>query len=404
MKKIPLHYAILMGMAGGALFGYLFPAYVPWVSPLGTLFLKVLKLLVVPLIFVAIVDGIARAGNLEKLSRLGGRTLAYYMVTTAFAVVTSLVLVNVIRPGEGVSFFGEKPDILEKSSISFMDFIPDNVFTAFAEAQALQVIFIAIFFGIGLVVMGERVQGLRRGIGELNLLLLKLTSGVIALAPFGVFGLIADMVHAVDLAALKGVAKFALTILAGLFIHATVTLPVLFKIFSRRSLRRFLKNVQPAILTAFSTSSSSATLPVSLECVEEKEGIPAETSGFVLPVGATVNMDGTAMYEAVACLFIAQALGVELTLASQITVFLTATLAAIGAASIPSAGLITLAIVLTAVNLPLEGIGFLLAFDRPLDMCRTSVNVWGDMVGCAVLERQDASKVNLSTESGKELL
>lgn len=393
MTKIPLHIRIFLSMIAGMAFGLLLPDYTGWVHPLGLIFLKVLKMLVVPLIFISIVDGINQAGTMEKLSRLGGRTLLYYMATTALAVAVSLVLVNLIQPGAGVAIFGEKPEILETTKgIHFMDFIPDNMLGAFVEAQALQIILLALMVGLGMVALGEKVAGLRRGFSEANTLLMKITSVIIEFAPFGIFGLIAHMAGSFDLAALKGVLKFVITILAGLGIHAVITLPLIFKIFSGRSLIRFLGSVYPALFSAFSTASSSATLPITLDCVEEREGISKETAGFVLPVGATVNMDGTAMYEAVACMFIAQALGVEMSLTSQLVIFLTATLAAVGAAAIPSAGLITLAIVLTAVGLPLEGIGFLLVFDRPLDMCRTTVNVWGDMVGCAVVENKKNKK------------
>lgn len=387
MKKIPLHISIFIGMFAGIAFGYFLPEQTGWVHPFGVIFLKLLKMLVIPLIFVSIVDGINQAGNMEKLSRLGGKTVLYYMVTTGLAVATSLILVNLIKPGEGVTLFGEKPEILNESAgIHFMDFIPGNMLGAFVDAQALQIILIAFMVGLAMVSLGERVAGIRKGFSEANTLLMKITSVIIEFAPIGIFGLMANMVSSFDMSAINGVFKFVVTILGGLGIHALVTLPILFKLFSGRSLTRFVQSVYPALFSAFSTASSSATLPITLDCIEEREGISKETAGFVLPVGATVNMDGTAMYEAVACMFIAQALGVDMSLMSQITIFLVATLAAVGAAAIPSAGLITLAIVLTAVKLPLEGIGFLLAFDRPLDMCRTTINVWGDMIGCAVVE------------------
>lgn len=387
MKKIPLHISIFLGMFLGIAFGYLFPQYAGWVHPLGLIFLKLLKMIVIPLIFVSIVDGINQAGSMEKLSKLGGKTVLYYMATTALAVATSLILVNLIHPGTGVTLFGEKPEILNQSSgIHLMDFIPGNMLGAFVDSQALQIILIALMIGMGMVAMGERVGGLRKGFAEANALLMKITSVMIDFAPVGIFGLMANMASSFDMSAVSGVFKFVVTILAGLGIHALITLPIIFKIFSGRSLTHFVQSVYPALFSAFSTASSSATLPITLDCVEEREGISKETAGFVLPVGATVNMDGTAMYEAVACMFIAQALGVDMSFGAQLMIFFTATLAAVGAAAIPSAGLITLAIVLTAVKLPLEGIGFLLAFDRPLDMCRTTVNVWGDMVGCAVVE------------------
>lgn len=385
VRSFPLYAAILAGMTLGFLFGHFFPEQAGWAAPLGTIFLKLLRVLVVPLVFISIVDGICRAGTLEKLSSLGCRSVLYYLSTNALAVVTGLVLVNWIKPGVGVTLFGNHPD-QTVSTAGFFNIIPDNIFRSFAEGDTLQIIFMAIMTGIGLVLFEDRTPSLRKAVSEANELFLGLTSRVILLAPLGVFGLMAVLAKSLDWTAFSGVMKFAFTILLGLLIHGAVTLVIFFKVFSKRPLLRFLKNMQPALLTAFSTSSSSATLPVSFECIEKREGISREVAGFVLPVGATVNMDGTAIYEAVACLFIAQAMGIELSLSAQIVVFFTAALAAIGAAAIPSAGLITLAIVLTAVNLPLEGIGFLLAFDRPLDMSRTIVNVWGDLVGCAILE------------------
>ncbi len=401
IKKTPLSIAILAGMILGFLFGHTFPDQVGWVAPLGTIFMKLLRMLVIPLVFISVVDGICRAGSIEKLSSLGFRSVAYYLSTNALAVFTGLILVNLIKPGAGVTVFGNHPEHPVSTSGLF-DLIPENIFRSFAQGDTLQIIFMAIIFGIGLVVLEDKTPSIRKAVSEANELFLGLTSRVILLAPIGVFGLMAVMAKSLDWSALSGVMKFAATILIGLLIHGAITLVIFFKIFSKRPLGRFLKNMQPALLTAFSTSSSSATLPVSFECIEKKEGISKEVAGFVLPVGATVNMDGTAIYEAVACLFIAQAMGIELSLSAQIVVFFTAALAAIGAASIPSAGLITLAIVLTAVNLPLEGIGFLLAFDRPLDMCRTIVNVWGDLVGCAILEESAAQPGSGKTQKKED--
>lgn len=372
---------MLLGLAAG----YFLPDTAPYASALGRLFIKLLKLIVVPLIFVSLLDGIAQVGSVERLSKLGFKTMAFYLTTNLLAVATSLVLVNAIRPGLGVKVFGQAPGKVVGQT-GWLDLVPENLFQAFAKGDSLQIIFLAILFGIALVLLNGRVPLLIQGIREANALLMGLTERIIQFAPLGVFGLMAAMVHALDWQVFIGIGKFAATILIGLAIHGLVTLPVFFKLFSSRSLLSFAKNMEPALLFAFSSSSSAATLPVTMACIEKEEKISLEIAGFVLPLGATVNMDGTAIYEATACLFIAQALGIELTFAQQIIVLFTAALAAIGAAAIPSAGLITLTMVLTAVGLPLEGIGFLLAIDRPLDMSRTIVNVWGDMVACAVVE------------------
>lgn len=380
-------------MLAGVLFGIFLPGKVPWIAWTGDIFLKLLRMIVMPFIFISIVDGVVRAGSMQQLSRLGGKAVLYYLSTTMLAVLTSLVLVNWIRPGAGVKIFGEK--ILGAgSTASFFDFIPANIFQAFFYGNTLQLIFVALFFGAGLVMVIDKVPTLVAALKEANEFFLKLTTVIIRLAPLGVFGLLAVMVQHMDWPTFVGIGKFAAVILIGLVIHGGISLPLIFKAFSNRPFLPYVKAMQPALLTAFSTSSSSATLPVTIECVEKEARVAPEIAGFVLPVGATVNMDGTAIYEAAACLFVAQSLGVELNLLQQIVVFFTATLAAIGAAAIPSAGLVTLAMVLTAVNLPLEGIGFLLAIDRPLDMSRTVVNVWGDMVGCAVVE----GKKNLRTK------
>lgn len=387
MRKIsvPFHYQIFIGIVFGIIFGLAFPNLVFIVKPFGVIFLKLLKLMVVPLIFVSLVDGVARVGSAERLSALGFRTAVFYLATNALSVITSLFLVNTIRPGDGVKIFGEKPAVPPPPT-DFLNFIPQNFFKSLVEGDTMQIIFVALFFGVGLVAIKEKGKMLRELFSELNEWILKIVSFVMRLAPIGVFGLLAGMVQAFDWQALQGVGKFALTLLLGLLIHGCITLPLLFKIFSKRSLKEFVKTMEPALFTSFSTSSSAATLPVTMDCIENRAKIPKDIAGFVLPIGATVNMDGTAMYEAAACLFVAQSLGIDLNLGQQLIVFFTAALAAIGAAAIPSAGLVTLAMVLTAVHLPLEGIGFLLAIDRPLDMSRTVVNVWGDMVACAVIE------------------
>ncbi len=393
--KFPFYLQILAGMIAGAVFGLVFPQFTGWVTPIGAIFIKLLRLIVIPLIFVSIVDGVIRVGSAEKLSTIGLKTTAFYLTTNFLAVLTSLALSNLIRPGDGVQIFGAADPARAIKVFRVSDLIPDNIFAALANADTFQIIFVAIICGAGMLIIREKVPTLIRLASEANELLLSLTQGVIALAPIGVFGLLAGMVNAIDWGTLVGVGKFAAVILIGLMIHGCITLPIFFKAFSDRPLPDFLKKMQPALLTAFSTSSSSATLPVTMECIEKEAGIPKEIAGFVLPIGAVVNMDGTAIYEAAACLFVAQAIGVDLSLGQQIVVLFLSALAAIGAASIPSAGLITLTMVLTAVGLPVEGIGFLLAIDRPLDMSRTIVNVWGDMVGCVVVEGKTKKMKNI---------
>ncbi len=389
--KLPLHVQIFIGMIAGVLFGIFFPSHVHWVTPAGKIFIQLLKMIVVPLIFVSIVDGINKVGSAEKLSELGLKTTAFYLTTNFLAVLTSLILVNLIKPGAGVKIFGHEAPA-QAGSGNFLDFIPSNIVQAFAQGDTMQLIFIAILFGVGMMALKGKVPSLVAGFAEANEVLLKLTGFFVNLAPIGVFGLLAGMVHSIDWPTFMGIGKFAAVIIIGLIIHGAITLPLFFKAFSNRPLLPFVKMMEPALLAAFSTSSSSAVLPITMECIEKKAKVPKEIAGFVLPIGATVNMDGTAIYEAAACLFVAQAIGLHLNLGQQLIVFFMSALAAIGAAAIPSAGLVTLALVLSAVHLPLEGIAFLMAIDRPLDMSRTIVNVWGDMVGCAVVEGKVSQK------------
>lgn len=388
MKKIPFHTQILLGMAAGIAVGFLVPQSISFIKPLGHWFIKLLKMAVLPLIFISIMDGIARVGSAQKLSQIGLKIGSFYTATNLLAVITGLILVNWIQPGRGVKIFGDTPvpTPTAPSAASLFDFIPSNIFQAFVEGNSMQIIFVAIVFGILLVKVRDSIPSLIQLLGEANIFVTRLTEGIIKLAPLGVFSLMAVMVQSLDWSTLWGIGKFAFTIILGLIIHGAITLPIFLRIFSNRPVLEFATQMQPALLAAFSTSSSSACLPMTLHCIEKEAKISPEIAGFVLPVGATVNMDGTAIYEAVACLFVAQAIGIDLSLGQQLIVFFTAALAAVGAAAIPSAGLVTLALVLTSVGLPLEGIGFLLAIDRPLDMSRTIVNVWGDMVGCAVVE------------------
>jgi Na+/H+-dicarboxylate symporter len=256
-----------------------------------------------------------------------------------------------------------------------------------ANMEILPVIVFSLFFGAVLTTLGQRGRPLIDFFDGLNEVMMKMADLVIKLTPIGVFALIGQVVAETGISIFANLGKYMMTVLLGLMVHACVTLPLLLRLFGRFSPKKFLGHVSPALTTAFSTASSSATLPLTLDCVTRRAGIPPRIGSFVLPLGATINMDGTALYESVAAVFIAQVYGIELAFYQQVLIFLTATLAAIGAAGIPSAGLVTMAIVLKAVGLPLEGIGMILAVDRILDMCRTTVNVWGDTVGCSVIAR-----------------
>lgn len=407
-----LHWRILIGMAAGVLVGLLLnddfglggsfgATLVRFVSPtltaVGRIFITLLKMLIVPLILASMVLGVARVGDIRKLGGLGGRTFVFYIATTWASVLVGLIVVNVIRPGAGApAMLGNVPDAA-RNVRGFWDtiiaMIPTNPVAAMANMDILPIIVFSLFLGAVLTTLGKKADPLINVFDSLNEAMLKMADWVIQLTPLGVFALLAGVVIETGPSIFANLGKYMLTVVLGLAVHALVVLPLLLKYMGKTSPSRYLAQVAPALTTAFSTSSSSATLPLTMDCVENRAGLSKRVSSFVLPIGATINMDGTALYESVAAVFIAQVYGIDLSFPQQLVVFLTATLAAIGAAGIPSAGLVTMAVVLNAVGLPLEGIGMILAVDRLLDMCRTTVNVWGDTVGCAVVSRLEGEPI-----------
>lgn len=412
-----LHWKIIIGMACGIAVGMLIndsfrlpgilaPAqravifiFAPLIGPAGQIFIKLLKMLIVPLILASMVMGVAQVGDVRRLGRIGGKTFLFYLTTTWASVFVGLLLVNLIQPGVGApALAGSIPEpALTAVSVKsiLLNMIPDNPFRAMANMDILPIIVFALFLGSILTTLGDKGKPLISFFDSLNSAMMKLTDVIIRLAPIGVFALLAAVVAETGAGIFANLGKYMGTVLIGLAVHAFITLPLLLWLIGRAAPRKFFGAVAPALTTAFSTASSSATLPITMDCVEEGAGIKSRISSFVLPLGATINMDGTALYESVAAVFIAQVYGIELGFHQQIIIFMTATLAAIGAAGIPSAGLVTMAIVLNAVGLPLEGIGMILAVDRILDMCRTTVNVWGDAVGCVVISRLEGEETPL---------
>jgi Na+/H+-dicarboxylate symporter len=363
----------------------------PLLDPVGQIFIKLLKMLIVPLIVASMVMGVARVGDIRKLGSLGGRTFGFYLLTTFASVLVGLVAVNIIRPGVGGSSLGGSvPEVVETpvtvGSI-LINMIPDNPIRAAAAGDILPLIVFSLLLGAVLTTLGKRGEALVGFFDSLNEAMMRLTDWVIRLTPIGVFALIATVVADTGPGIFANVGRYMLTVILGLAFHALVTLPLLLRFMGGVRPRVYASKLSPALTTAFSTASSSATLPLTIECVEREAGVSPRVSSFVLPLGATINMDGTALYESVAAVFIAQLYGIDLSMGQQILIFFTATLAAIGAAGIPSAGLVTMAIVLNAVGLPLDGIGIIIAVDRILDMFRTSINVWGDATGCVVVSR-----------------
>ncbi|MEA1987491.1 MAG: dicarboxylate/amino acid:cation symporter [Candidatus Marinimicrobia bacterium] len=384
---------IMLGMILGGVTGAIIGKEIPFIKLLGDLFLNALKMMIIPLIFSSMILGVTAIGDSRKLGRMGGFTILYYLLTTFLAVTTGIILVNIIKPGVGIAF--KVTETVVDRSYSLLDvirgMIPSNIIESMSNGDILPIIFFALFFGIVMNFVGEKAKPVNlffEGVFEISL---KMTHYIILFAPIGVFGLVASRLGSAGgwfafKDELIGLGFYSVTVIAGLSIHSIISLPIILWIITKKSPIKFLKYMSDALLTAFSTASSSATLPLTMTCTENA-GVSRSTSGFVLPLGATVNMDGTALYEAVAAIFIAQLYGIEITFIQQVIIVLTATLAAIGAAGIPQAGLVTMIIVLKTVGLPIEGIGAILAIDWFLDRIRTTVNVWGDSVGTVVIDK-----------------
>lgn len=405
------HWQIILGLLLGLAFGVVAAVngwggfVTDWVRPFGTIFITGLKLIAVPLVLTSLITGVASLSDLRKLSRIGGKTIGIYLVTTAIAVTIGVLLTDLVRPGDAfspelrdglVATFGDSAaertataaDVSERGPLQFLvDMVSENAFASFASnGSMLQVVVIAVLFGIGLVqIPRERAAPLLAVIEGANDVVLRLVDLVMLMAPVGVFALLADTITTTAgddpsriLGLLNGLGSYMGVVLGGLLIHSAVVYPAILRAFTPMGLKTFFQGIAPAQLVAFSTSSSGATLPVTMERCEDALGVSEEVSSFVLPLGATINMDGTALYQAVATLFIAQAFGLDLGFGAQLSVILTAVLASIGTAAVPGAGVIMLVIILETVGVPAAGIALILGVDRILDMCRTVTNVTGD--------------------------
>ncbi len=394
--SVSLLICIIVGVIAGLFVGWYWGEAATNVAWLGALFLNTLSMLVIPLLVSAVISGVTSIGNVRQLGRLSGVTVSYYMITVAIAVLIGLVMVNLIQPGVGVSTEGlQQPDeivrMAEEKGIGdiLLSLVAPNLIAAAAETNLLPLILWSVAFGIALASLGAAGRPAAKFFESLNEGMMLMVSWVMYFAPLGIFGLIAGMFGAAGstaafVARISAVGLHVLTVLSGLAIHFTILTLIL--LFIARQPIAYLVNMLRAIVTSFATASSTATLPITIQCAKES-GIDERARRFVLPLGSTVNMDGTALYEAAAAMFIAQAYGLHLGIGQQSIIFVTATLAAIGAAGIPEAGLVTMIIVLQAVGLPIEGIGLLLAVDWFLDRFRTATNVWGDAVGAAVVHR-----------------
>ncbi len=409
--KLELHWKIIIGLVLGLIFGVLAAANgwsgftTNWIAPFGIIFINLLKLIAVPLVLSSLITGVASLSDLKKLSRIGGKTITIYIVTTTIAVTIGLVSVNLLKPGDTVpEDMKVKLQETYKSAASgkleaadqikerrplqpIVDMVPSNFFSSASNNRnMLQVVFVAIIIGIALIqIPKNKARPVLDFMEGINDLVIKLVDNIMLMAPIGVFALIADTITSVAgdnlnnvLELLSALGFYMLAVIIGLFIQMVFTYTAVLKIFSNMSLKKFYQGIAPAQLLAFSTSSSGATLPVTMERCEDELGVSEEVSSFVLPLGATINMDGTALYQAVAAVFIAQTLGMDLTLGAQLTIVLTAVLASIGTAAVPGAGIIMLIIILEAIGVPSAGIALILGVDRILDMMRTVTNVTGD--------------------------
>ena len=404
--KFALHWKIIIGMILGTIFGILASNFGlieftnDWIKPWGIIFVNLLKLIAIPLVFVSIVKGVSSLTDISKLSRIGSKTIGLYLISTAFSVTIGLVLVNLISPGNSISEeksselkqtyrtsadikISDANKVEDSGPLQFIiDIVPSNIIDSASENKnMLQIIFFALIFGISMVLIGsEKTLYVKGFIEGLNDIILKIVDIIMLFSPYGVFALLASLISdfgaSSDLFVALGM--YCFTVILGLLLMIFIFYPFLLKIFTKVNYIKFFSSISPAQMLAFSTSSSAATLPVTMERCEEKLGVSKEISSFVLPLGATINMDGTSLYQAVAAVFIAQAFGYDLDLSSQLTIVLTATLASIGAAAVPGAGMVMLVIVLSSVGIDPAGIALIFAVDRILDMFRTVVNVTGD--------------------------
>ncbi|MGG1632252.1 dicarboxylate/amino acid:cation symporter [Rossellomorea sp. NRS-1567] len=374
-------------------------------TPLGKIFLNLISMLVVPIVFLSIVLGSAGLGDPKKLGRIGLKTIVFFLLTTCIAIVIGLSLAYVIDPGmvEGIDKTqseGFETEDAPPVGETLMNIIPKNPLTAMTEGNMLQIIAFAIFIGFGLTTLGDKTKGILKLVEQGNDLMMYLVTLVMKFAPYGTFGLIASAIGSQGMSALKAMWLYFVVVLAALIIHAIVTYGGTILLLAKKNPLWFFKNFSPAMSVGFSTSSSNATLPISMDVAQQRLGVSKSVSSFVQPLGATINMDGTAIMQGVATVFIAQVYGVDLSLEQLITVVLTAVLASIGTAGVPGVGLILLAMVLSSVNLPVEGIGLILGIDRLLDMARTSINISGD-AACALFVSESEKKRTIKEQRGE---
>jgi Na+/H+-dicarboxylate symporter len=398
MLKIKLHWQILIALIVAILYGLFLTDYAYLVTWMGDLFLRALKMIIIPLILTSIISGVTSIGDAQNLGRLGLKTIAYYISTSTIAIITGLFFVNLIQPGIGADL-GLKKEVPELAAASgdlwdiILRMVPTNIFEALVSFDILAIIVFSILFGFFITrIEFKQKEFLMTLFNSGFEVMMKLTHFIIRFTPLGILGIVVGVVadQKENLVVILGsLGKYFATVLLGLIVHATITLPLILRLVGKVNPWKHFQALTTPLLTAFSTRSSSATLPLTIDAVENNEGVSNKISSFVLPLGATINMDGTALYECVAAMFIAQAYGIEISFLQQMIVVFTALLASIGAAGIPMAGLVMISVVLTAVGLPLEGVGLILAVDPFLDMCRTTVNVFSDTCGTVTIAKTE---------------
>ena len=413
-KKLALHWQILIALFFALITGITVRqlpdgaqgGFIASFEFIGKIFLQALRMLIVPLIVSSIINGVSSIGSGENMGRLGFKTLSYYVVTTLFATVIGLLAVNLLKPGisngepvgERIGLSEDTTAVMEKIGHQdatqlvdiFLRMIPTNIVSAAANGEMLGLIVFSLLFGIAMTQLkGKHIEILSGFWHAIFYVMMRLTDWIMRLAPIGVFGLVAKVVANTGLGALQPLFSLLLTVLLALGVHFLIVLPLLLKFVGGLNPKDHYQAMAPALLTAFSTSSSSSTLPITMDCLEKRAGLSNRMSSFVIPLGATVNMDGTALYESIVAMFIAQAYGIELSITTQFTVVILALLTSIGVAGIPSASLVAIVIILEAVGLPIEGVGLVLGIDRLLDMCRTAVNVFSDTCGAVIIGRTE---------------
>ncbi len=405
--NLALHWQILIMLLLGGLFGYLFPHLTKYTNWIGEVFLRGLNMIIIPLILCSISTGVASVGTADNLGRLGLKTMGYYVISTLIAIVTGFFFVQLIKPGIGAELGLQVP--LEEIAVGTQSFgqtlikiVPSNIFDSMAQGHMLSIIFFAILAGFFITRVGEKSRVLLMDVLNACLdVIMKITLFVIRFTPLGVFSISAKVISQQLLMGnevsevISRLGLYFVTVLLGLLMHGLITLPLSVRLLGRANPIKHLRNMTTPLLTAFSTSSSNATLPLTMEAVENNDGVSNKIASFTLPLGATINMNGTALYECVAVMFIAQAYGIDLTFGQQMVVIFTALLAAIGSAGIPMAGLVMMAVVLNAVGLPLEGIGLILAVDRILDMFRTTINVYGDTCAAVIIAKSEGETLKV---------